>query len=276
MYCETVEMSVKSYTPAKCLSKSVGSIATAPDGTLWYTSNRSVLTQIDQSGRALAELQIKGFKPSAIAIDANYTFWLADQFRFARYSRDGKQALISGGKGIRKGQFNTITSIDTLADNTIVIVDMYTHRLQHFDQNGRFLNQWGGYGIRGEGKFNYIGGMTVTENDHIYTVENAIPNKCERVQHFENNGRFIRQWGKEGTANGEFTSPCGIFNDRKGSLFVCDSYRLQQFDYTGKHIQNIPYPKMNKWNWAHGGAVSENGTLFVCHSQTGLWMYKTI
>jgi sugar lactone lactonase YvrE len=117
--------------------------------------------------------------------------------------------------------------------------------------------------------------MTVTENDHIYTVENAIPNKCERVQHFENNGRFLQQWGKEGTANGEFTSPCGIFNDRKGSLFVCDSHRLQQFDYAGKHIQNIPYPKMNKWNWAHGGAVSDNGTLFVCHSQLGLWMYAS-
>ena len=29
------------------------------------------------------------------------------------------------------------------------------------------------------------------------------------------------------------------------------------------------------WNWAHGGAVSDNGTLFVCHSQLGLWMYKT-
>ena len=154
MYCETVEMSVKSYTPAKCLSKSIGNIATAPDGTLWYTSNRPVLTQIDQRGRVLAELPIKGIQPSPIAIDSNYTFWLADQFRFARYTRDGKQELISGGKGIRKGQFNTITSIDTLADDSIVIVDMYTHRLQHFDKTGRFLKQWGGYGIRGEGKFN--------------------------------------------------------------------------------------------------------------------------
>ena len=86
----------------------------------------------------------------------------------------------------------------------------------------------GGYGIRGAGKFNYIGGVTVAENDHVFTVENAIPNKCERVQHFDQTGRFVQQWGKEGTGNGEFTSPCGIFNDRKGSLFVCDSYRLQQ------------------------------------------------
>ena len=144
-------MSVKSYTPAKCLAKSIGSIATAPDGTLWYTSNRPVLTQIDQRGRVLSQVPTKGFTASPIAIDSNYTFWLADQFRFSRYTRDGKQELVSGRKGIRKGQFNTITSIDTLADNTIVIVDMYTHRLQHFDQNGRFLNQWGGYGIRGEG-----------------------------------------------------------------------------------------------------------------------------
>ena len=268
-------MSVKSYPPAKCLSKSIGNIATAPDGTLWYTSNRPVLTQIDQRGRILSELPIKGFKASPLAIDSNYTFWLADQFHFARYTRSGKQELLSGGKGIRKGQFNTITNIDTLTDNTVIIADMYTHRVQHFDTNGRFINQWGGYGIRGGGRFNYIGGVTVAENDHVFTVENAIPNKCERVQHFDQSGKFVQQWGNEGTGNGEFTSPCGIFNDRKGSLFVCDSYRLQQFDYTGRHIQNIPYPKMNKWNWAHGGAVSDNGTLFVCHSQLGLWMYKT-
>ena len=30
-----------------------------------------------------------------------------------------------------------------------------------------------------------------------------------------------------------------------------------------------------EWNWAHGGAVSDNGTLFVCHSQLGLWMYAS-
>jgi hypothetical protein len=24
-----------------------------------------------------------------------------------------------------------------------------------------------------------------------------------------------------------------------------------------------------EWYWAHGGAVSDNGTLFVCHSQLG-------
>ena len=29
------------------------------------------------------------------------------------------------------------------------------------------------------------------------------------------------------------------------------------------------------WNWAHGGAVSDNGTLFVFHAQLGLWIYKT-
>ena len=268
-------MAAKSYIPVKRLSKSVGHIANAPDGTLWFTSPKSVLTQLDQRGNVLSELHIKGFKASAIAIDSNYTFWLADQFRFGRFKRNGKQELLSGGKGIRKGQFNTITNIDTLTDNTLIVADMYTHRVQHFDTNGRFINQWGGYGIRGGGRFNYIGGVTVAENDHVFTVENAIPNKCERVQHFDQSGKFVQQWGKEGTGNGEFTSPCGIFNDRKGSLFVCDSYRLQQFDYTGRHIQNIPYPKMKEWNWAHGGAVSDNGTLFVCHSQLGLWMYKT-
>ncbi len=266
---------MKSYIPAKCLSKSIGNIATAPDGTLWYTSAKSVLTQLDQNGKVLSEIAVKNFKTAAITIDSNYTFWLADAFHVARFSRSGKQELAFGAKGIRKGQFNTITSLDTLSDNTLLVADMYTHRVQHFDRQGRFLEQWGGYGIRGEGRFTYLGGMTVTENDHIYTVENAIPNKCERVQHFEPSGKFVQQWGKEGTANGEFTSPCGIFSDRRGSLYVCDSYRLQQFDYNGKHIQNIPYPPMKKWNWSHGGAVTENGTLFVCHSQLGLWMYKT-
>ena len=268
-------MPTMSFRAPKLLSKSVGHIAIAPDGTLWFTSPKAVITQIDQSGKVLSEVPTKGFKASAIAIDSNYNFWIADAFRYARFTRTGKQEFIGGGKGIRKGQFNAIANIDTLSDNTIVIGDMYTHRVQHFDTNGRFLNQWGGYGIRGEGKFNYIGGLTVAENDHVFTVENAIPNKCERVQHFDAVGKFVQQWGKEGKGNGEFISPCGVFTDKRGSLFVCDSYRLQQFDYAGNHIQNILYPKMSNWNWSHGGAVSANGTLFVCHSQLGLLMYKT-
>lgn len=268
-------MPLKSYVPAKCLSKSIGHIAIAPDGTLWYTTDKPYLTQMDENGRILNRLPIKGIKPCALAIDRNYTFWIADQYHLAHYSRTGKQQLIIGGKGIRKGKFDTIVSVECLSDNTVIVADMYTHRLQFFDSTGRFIKQLGGYGIRGQGKFNYIGGMTVCENDDIFTVENAIPNKCERVQHLNASGAFVYQWGREGTANGEFSSPCGIFTDRRGSIFVCDSYRLQQFDVNGNHIQNIPYPKYNKWNWAHDGAVAQNGTLFVCHSQTGLWMYKT-
>ena len=49
---------------------------------------------------------------------------------------------------------------------------------------------------------------------------------------------FLRAWGSEGSAEGQFNSPQGIAIDSQGDVYVTDyqNYRVQKFDSNGEFI----------------------------------------
>ena len=51
-------------------------------------------------------------------------------------------------------------------------------------------------------------------------------------------GKFIKAWGKKGSAPGEFDAPHGLAMDSAGRLFVADrsNSRIQIFDQDGKFL----------------------------------------
>jgi streptogramin lyase len=57
-----------------------------------------------------------------------------------------------------------------------------------------------------------------------------------RVVHYSLDGKFIKTWGKQGIAPGEFILPHDVAHDSKGRLYVADrmNERIQIFDYDGK------------------------------------------
>jgi streptogramin lyase len=57
-----------------------------------------------------------------------------------------------------------------------------------------------------------------------------------RVVHFDRNGKFVKDWGKKGSAPGEFDLPHAIGVCSKGRLYVADrnNARIQVFDQSGK------------------------------------------
>ena len=59
----------------------------------------------------------------------------------------------------------------------------------------------------------------------------------DRVQKFDPDGRFIRQWGSQGTGRGEFARPVGIAVDPDGDVYVVDwhNHRVQIFDPDGNY-----------------------------------------
>ena len=60
-----------------------------------------------------------------------------------------------------------------------------------------------------------------------------------RVVKFDKNGKFIKTWGKKGTAPGEFNLPHAIACDANDLLYVADreNDRIQVFDIEGKFIK---------------------------------------
>ena len=68
-----------------------------------------------------------------------------------------------------------------------------------------------------------------------------------RVVKYDKNGKFVKAWGKRGTAPGEFNLPHSIVADDHGHVYVADreNYRIQVFDYNGNFItqwKNIGAP----------------------------------
>ncbi|WP_406693876.1 peptidyl-alpha-hydroxyglycine alpha-amidating lyase family protein [Singulisphaera sp. Ch08] len=81
-----------------------------------------------------------------------------------------------------------------------------------------------------------------------------------RVLAFSKEGRFLKEWGKRGTGDGEFRLPHAICLDRRGRIYVGDreNDRVQIFDPEGKFLAS----------WTTGGApfglgLAGDGRLFV-------------
>lgn len=73
--------------------------------------------------------------------------------------------------------------------------------------------------------------------------------------------RFVKAWGEQGAADGQFEFCIGIaLHDQ--ALFVTDHYnnRVQKFDFDGKHLASIPVlPNPG------GIAADKDGTLYIVH-----------
>jgi len=52
--------------------------------------------------------------------------------------------------------------------------------------------------------------------------------------------KFLLEWGKSGTASGEFNQPIGIAVDNEGYVYISDSgnNRIQKFSNNGKFISS--------------------------------------
>lgn len=95
------------------------------------------------------------------------------------------------------------------------------------------------------GTFNQLGSIAIDATNTVYVVDS----NNARVQVFDSNGQFLRQWGTQGGAVGSLAHPAGIWADRLGSVYVVDgsNFRIQKFSNTGD------------WQGAWGSYGSENG-----------------
>src|SRR5262245_13963588 len=68
-----------------------------------------------------------------------------------------------------------------------------------YSAEGRLLRQWGRAG-RGDGEFDYPGGIAVTPQGRVYVADQT----NRRVQVFDPEGKFLFKWGAYGTKPGQF------------------------------------------------------------------------
>jgi DNA-binding beta-propeller fold protein YncE len=115
------------------------------------------------------------------------------------------------------------------------------HTVVKHAPDGRVLMTLGTPGVAGatETTFNGPADVLVAPSGEIFVVDG---HGNDRVMKFSPDGRFLMQWGTEGTMLGQFNEPHALAMDSRGRLFVADrlNQRIQVFDQNGRFLAVWP------------------------------------
>jgi hypothetical protein len=113
--------------------------------------------------------------------------------------------------------------------------------------DGKILMTLGTEGIAGTGAtgFDRPTSVAVASNGDVFVSDGHAPNKfgTGRVVKFSRDGRFVKAWGRKGSAPGEFDEPHDIFvGGSREWVYVADrkNNRVQVFDQDGTFIAAWP------------------------------------
>jgi hypothetical protein len=114
------------------------------------------------------------------------------------------------------------------------------HQVFKFSSDGRLLLTLGKAGVTGAGPdtFNRPSDVLVAPSGDIFVADGHGGDSNARIVKFSKDGRFVKSWGKKGSAPGEFDLPHSLAMDSQGRLFVADTLnqRIQIFDQDGRFL----------------------------------------
>jgi sugar lactone lactonase YvrE len=114
--------------------------------------------------------------------------------------------------------------------------------------------------------FNRPSDVVVGMDGDIFIADGHGAKSNARIVKFNKDGKFIKTWGREGSAPGEFDVPHGLAIDRQGRLFVADrsNNRIQIFDQDGKFID-----AWTQFGRPSGLFIDHQDTLYVARLAVG-------
>ena len=207
-------------------------VTMSPDGMMFLTDDGDhtvrkctldgeILLTLGTSGHPAAFMSGDPFnRCTHVAIDPrNGDFYVSDGYgnaRIHKYSPDGRLLFSWGQSGNGPGQFNIAHNIGTGSDGRVYLADRENHRVQVFDGNGHFLDQWVnmarpcGLYIDQDAGLVYIGelGAAIGANDQATGLG-------PRVSVYDTDGKLLARVGDgpEGLDAGQFIAPHGVCLD---------------------------------------------------------------
>ena len=198
-------------------------------------SNVAPILKFDASGKLVKSFGAGMFvRPHGIHIDREGNVWVSDG-----EGPDGKDPS-KNGKG---------------------------HQVFKFSPDGKLLMTLGKAGVAGDGPdtFNQPSAILVAPNGDIFIGDGHGGNSNARIVKFSKDGKFIKTWGKKGTAPGDFETPHTLAMDSRGRLFVGDrnNNRIQIFDQDGKFLD-----AWTQFSRPSGIWIDANDTIYVADSES--------
>jgi DNA-binding beta-propeller fold protein YncE len=150
------------------------------------------------------------------------TFFVADGYngtRVVKFDKDGKYLTSWGQKSdrdndTRPGYFNNVHGIAVDPETRRVFVnDRYNHRVQVFDENGKFLDQW-----RFADSPSDIHLFIITADRYLWAADRG----TNKILKYDLDGNFLYSWGTWGTFPGGMWGVHGMSVDREGNFYVAE------------------------------------------------------
>jgi len=141
------------------------------------------------------------------------------------------------------------------------------HQVFKFSPEGKVLLTLGKAGVAGSGQdeFNAPSSVLVAPNGDIFVGDGHGGETNSRIVKFNKDGKFIKTWGKKGSAPGEIDIPHALAMDSRGRLFVGDrqNNRIQIFDQNGTSLD-----LWSQFSRPSGIFIDRNDTIYVADSES--------
>ncbi len=199
-----------------------------------------------------------------------------------KFSPDGKLLMTLGKAGVA-GAGNDVFSgpadVAIAQNGDIFVADGHmegpVNRIVKFSKDGTFIKAWGTRGSA-PGEFNLPHSIAIDSRGRIFVADRT----NNRIQIFDQDGRFLDQWK-------QFGRPSGVFVDANDTIYVADSQSNSRTNpgYTrgirigsakdGKVTALIPFvepdPEKNNNNGVEGVGADAQGNVYAAEVSTGMF-----
>jgi sugar lactone lactonase YvrE len=136
-----------------------------------------------------------------------------------------------------------------------------------FSPEGKVLMALGQAGVAGDGPdtFNRPSAVAVAPNGDIFVGDGHGGDSNARIVKFSKDGKFIKAWGRKGSAPGEISTPHSMTFDSQGRLFVADrgNKRIQIFNQDGEFLA-----EWKQFGMASGIFIDKNDVIYVADNES--------
>jgi sugar lactone lactonase YvrE len=232
--------------PAGRTMGSTNSVAVDHQGHIWMvdrcganecaSSKLDPVMEFDARGNFIKSFGAGKFLfPHGMTIDKDDHIWVADGHvghgigdDVLEFDPNGKVLRILGKPGIAGAGHDTFhepNAVLIAPDGDIFVSDghdfgaAHNARVVKLDPDGKFILQWGAHGS-GPGQFEMPHALAMDSQGRLFVADRG----NNRVQIFDQNGRFIASWS-------QFSRPSGIFIDAHDVLYVTDSESTDKKGY---------------------------------------------
>jgi len=212
-----------------------------PEKHIWIVEDRNhVVYKFTHDGKQLVQtLGVKGTsgndsthfnRPTFLSWLPDGTMYVSDGYantRVVKFDKDGKFLMAWGEKSTSAddttpGTFNAVHGVQVdPTTRKVYVTDRENHRIQVFDENGKFLDQFT------TGKPSTPQVLYLAADRSLWTADNV----TSKIVKFDIEGHYQYSWGSQGQWPGAFWNIHGMSVDPDGNLYVAEvnSGRFEKF-----------------------------------------------